>query len=224
MATTEPEPPPLSAADIANRTFARRRKGVNPDEVQAFLQSLSEHVARLQAQVDWHRARTDFLERQTAGAKDAAYARLAKDFQEVVRAADTASARVRAEADAEAKRTVAAAHDEADEIVAAAKAEAEGVSAAAKARAERITSEAATSVAEQPERRSSLEGKIWDHTTERPEWFVTMPTDPKAWEGEPDPEPPAPAPPPPADDSPDDLDIRFDRSLFELLDDRTDDR
>src|SRR5206468_11852355 len=76
MATTEPEPPPLSAADIANRTFARRRKGVNPDEVQAFLQSLAEQVARLQAQVDWHRARTDFLERQTAGAKDAAYARL----------------------------------------------------------------------------------------------------------------------------------------------------
>lgn len=222
MATTEPEPPPLSAADIANRTFARRRKGVNPDEVQAFLQSLAEQVARLQAQVDWHRARTDFLERQTAGAKDAAYARLAKDFQEVVRAADTASARVRAEADAEAKRTVAAAHDEADEIVAGAKAEAEGVIAAAKARAERITSEATTAVAEQPERRSELAGKIWDHPAERPEWFVTMPTDPKAWEPEaaPEPEPPPAAP----NEDADDLDIRFDRSLFELLDDRADDR
>src|SRR5438309_534698 len=57
MATTEPEPPPLTAVDIANRTFARRRKGVNPDEVQAFLLSLGEHVARLQAQVEWHRAR-----------------------------------------------------------------------------------------------------------------------------------------------------------------------
>jgi DivIVA domain-containing protein len=222
MATTEPEPPPLSAADIANHTFARRRKGVNPDEVQAFLQSLAEHVARLQAQVDWHRARTDFLERQTAGAKDAAYARLAKDFQEVVRAADTASARLRAEADAEAKRTVAAAHDEADEIVAAAKAEAEGVNATAKARAERITSEATAAIAVQPERRSELEGKIWDHPTERPEWFVTMPTDPKAWEPEAGPEPES-SPAAPNDDA-DDLEIRFDRSLFELLDDRADDR
>jgi cell division initiation protein len=221
MATTEPEPPPLTAADIANRTFARRRKGVNPDEVQAFLQSLAEQVARLQAQVDWYRARTDFLERQTAGSKDAAYARLAKDFQEVVRAADTASARVRAEAEAEAKRTVAAAHDEADEIVAAAKAEAEGVNAAAKARAERITSEATTAVAEQPERRSELEGKIWDHPAERPEWFVTMPPDPKVWEGDPAAEPTPP--PPPIEDESDDLEIRFDRSIFELLDDRADD-
>ena len=222
MATTEPEPPPLTAADIANRTFARRRKGVNPDEVQAFLLSLGEHVARLQAQVEWHRARVDFLERQTAGAKDAAYARLAKDFQEVIRAADTASARVRAEADAEAKRTVAAAHDEADEIVAGAKEEAEGVIAAAKARAERITSEATTAVAEQPEHRSELEGKIWDHPAERPEWFVTMPTDPKAWEPEPEPE--SESPPAVPTNEPDDLDIRFDRSLFELLDDRADDR
>jgi DivIVA domain-containing protein len=223
MATTEPEPPPLTAADIANRTFARRRKGVNPDEVQAYLRSLAEHVARVQSQVEWHKARTDFLERQTAGAKDAAYARLAKDFHEVVRAADQASARVRAEADAEAKRTIAAAHDEADEIVAAAKAEAEGVIAAAKARAERITSEATSAVAEHEEHRTSLEGKIWDHPTERAEWFVAMPPDPTVWEGDPAPEPPPP-PSPPIEDDADDLDIRFDRSLFELLDDHADDR
>jgi DivIVA domain-containing protein len=222
LATSEPEPPPITPSEIASRAFARRRKGVNPDEVQAFLQSLAEHVARLQGQVDWHRARTDFLERQTAGAKDSAYARLAKDFQEVVRAADTASARVRAEADAEAKRTVAAAHDEADEIVAAAKAEAEGVIAAAKTRAERITSEANTTVAEQPERRSTLEGKIWDHPAERPEWFVTMPPDPTVWEGDSDPESTS-LPPPPIEDDSDGLEIRFDRSLLELLDDRTDD-
>lgn len=205
MATTEPEPPPLTSADIANRTFARRRKGVNPDEVRAYLQTLAGHVGRLQGQVEWHKARTDFLERQTAGAKDAAYARLAREFEDVVRAAETASARVRAEADAEAKRTIAAAHDEADEIVAAAKAEAEGVIAAAKSRAERIISEAITAVAEHEEHRASLEGKIWDHPTEQER---VIPVPPAALNN----------------DESDDLEIRFDRSLFELLDDRADDR
>lgn len=217
MATTEPEPPQLTPSDIANHTFARRRKGVNPDEVETYLRSLAAHVARLQAKVDWHNARTDFLEHQTAGAKDAAYARLAKEFEEVVRAADTASARVHAEADAEAKRAIAAAHDEADEIVAAAKAEAEGVIAAAHARADRITSEATTAVAEQPERHAALEGRIWDHPAERPDWLVTTPEDPKVLV-------PDPKTPPVNDDEPDDLEIRFDRSLFELLDDRADDR
>ena len=72
------------------------------------------------------------------------------------------------------------------------------------------------------ERRSELEGKIWDHAAERPEWFVTMPTDPKAWEPEPEPE--SESPPAVPTNEPDDLDIRFDRSLFELLDDRADDR
>jgi len=217
MATTEPEPPHLSAADIANHSFARRRKGVNPDEVETYLRSLAAHVARLQGQVDWHKARTDFLEHQTAGAKDAAYARLAKDFQEVVRAADTAAARVRTEADAEAKRTVAAAHDEADEIVAAAKAEADGVIAAGKARAELITSEATTTAAHHEEHKTALEGKIWDHPAERPEWLVTMPEDAKVLVPEPNTSTAK-------DDEQDDLEIRFDRSLFELLDDRADDR
>ena len=77
-------------------------------------------------------------------------------------------------------------------------------------------SEATTAIAEQPERRSELEGKIWDHAAERPEWFVTMPTDPRAWEPEPEPE--SESPPAVPTNEPDDLDIRFDRNAAVVID------
>jgi DivIVA domain-containing protein len=233
VATTqpEPEPPAFRPSEIAGHRFSVGRKGFNPGEVHAFLQVVAEHLARLEAQIEWQRARTEHMERQSGSAKDAAYSRLSRDFIEVVRAADEASSRVRSEVEAEARKTIAGAHDEADEIVAAAKAEAEGVLAAARSRAERVIAEATAAAAERAAERASLETRIWSRpdprapeVDERPEWFVSMPAPAEAWE-EPAPSPsPDPDPPAVREQAPADvldlegLDVHFEGSLFDLLD------
>src|SRR5690349_8271668 len=117
MASPDPRPSPIRPADVATQEFTLARRGYDPDEVRAFLVRLAEQLARLQGEIDWQRARTEHLERRTAAAQESAYARLSRDFIEVVRRADEAAARVRAESEARAAGEVAAARVEAERIV-----------------------------------------------------------------------------------------------------------
>jgi DivIVA domain-containing protein len=121
MAWPDPRPSPLRPADVATQEFTLARRGYDPEEVRSFLARLAEQLARLQGEIEWQRARTEHLERRTAAAQESAYARLSRDFMEVVRRADEASARVRAEAEARAAGEVAAARQEAERIVAQAR-------------------------------------------------------------------------------------------------------
>ena len=134
MATAEPEPSSLRPSDIIGQRFPAARKGYETDEVDAFLRKVADHVARLQGKLEWQRARSEQLERVTNSAQEAANSRMGRNFQDVVRALDEATSRIRAEAEAEARKRVAAAHDEADQIVAAARTEAEAILASAQAR------------------------------------------------------------------------------------------
>ncbi len=135
MATADPDLPPMHAADIAEHSFTMARKGYTPSEVHEFLGLVAERVAQLEGEVDWERARVEHQQRKSAAAQESAYARVARDFMDVVKVADEATQRVLAEAEAEAMKTIAAAHDEADQIVAGAKAEVLGILAGADRRA-----------------------------------------------------------------------------------------
>jgi DivIVA domain-containing protein len=135
VATADPDPAPMHPADIAEHSFTTARKGYTPDDVHEFLKLVAERVAQLEGEVDWERARVEHQQRRSAAAQESAYARVARDFMDVVKVADEAAQRVLAEAEAEAMKTIAAAHDEADQIVAGARAEAQGILAGTDRRA-----------------------------------------------------------------------------------------
>jgi len=124
----------LRPSDIAGRRFAMNRKGYDPEEVDGFLRRVADEVGRLTGELEWHRARGEHLERRAEAAQEAAYSRMGRNFMDVVRALDEATARIRAEAEAAAKKRIAAAHDEADQIVAAAKEQANQVSGTGRGR------------------------------------------------------------------------------------------
>jgi DivIVA domain-containing protein len=118
---------PLHPADIAGRPFARDGSGYAPAEVDAFLVRVAGEVARLETELDSHRARCEHVGRQKAAADGAASWALGDTFMDVVRALDEATARIRATAEADAKRSLAAAQEEAARIIRAAKEEARSV-------------------------------------------------------------------------------------------------
>jgi DivIVA domain-containing protein len=142
LAASQSIPAFSDPADIAARRFPLIRKGYPPEEVDRFLRQLSEEVARLRGEIDWQRARSEHLERRTTAAQEAAYARLSRDFMEVVRRADQAAGRVRAEAEVKARAEVEGAHREAARLLAAATEQAEAILTVARAEAERIRREA----------------------------------------------------------------------------------
>ena len=142
MATSELESSVSHPADIAARRFSIVRKGYAPEEVDPFLRQLAERMTRLQGEIEWLRARSEHLEHRTTAAQEAAYARLSRDFMDVVRRADEAAGRVRAEAEAQARAQVSTAHREAARLLASAAEQAETILTEARAEAERVLREA----------------------------------------------------------------------------------
>lgn len=138
MATSELDALPSHPADIAAQRFPMTRKGYAPEDVREFLRQLAEYVSRLQGEIEWQRARSEHLERRTAAAQEAAYARLSRDFMDVVRRADEAAGGVRAEAEARARAELSSAHGEAARLLAGAAEQAEDILTEARAEAERV--------------------------------------------------------------------------------------
>lgn len=222
MATSELQTRTTQPADIAGQRFPIVRKGYASEEVDRFLRQLSELVARLQGEVEWQRARGEHLERRTTAAQEAAYARLSRDFMDVVRRADEAATRVRAEAEAQARGEIGAAHKEAARMLAAAAEQAEAILTQARAEAERILREG-KSVIDLSAERSDGDPPSDRHA------MPAVPATTRALGGlwrEPD-APPAPAAAPQAEGTArprgaggdDELEIDLDASLFDLFDD-----
>jgi DivIVA protein len=138
VATPEPERHSLRPSYIAGRGFTLARKGYEPEEVHSFLREVAEYVSRMQGEVEWLRARSEHLERRSAAAQDAAYARLSRDFMDVVRRADEAAGRVRLQAEAKAQAEMATARRDAERILNEARVEAERIMAAARLEANEI--------------------------------------------------------------------------------------
>jgi DivIVA domain-containing protein len=142
VATSELESPVSHSADIAAQRFSIGRKGYAPDEVDQFLRQLADRMTRLQGEIEWLRARSEHLEHRTTAAQEAAYARLSRDFMDVVRRADEAATRVRAEAEAQARAEVSSAHKEAARLLGSAAEQAETILTEARAEAQRVLREA----------------------------------------------------------------------------------
>lgn len=122
----------LSATDITERTFSQARRGYEPEEVDDFLHQVAEQVSRLEGEVQWLRARTELLERRSALAQETAYSRIFRHLTQVIRSADEAAASIRTEAEVEAKVARANAREEAHRIAAEARREAVRIKVAAR--------------------------------------------------------------------------------------------
>jgi cell division septum initiation protein DivIVA len=138
VATPQPEQQGLRPSSIAGRGFSLGRKGYEPEEVHEFLREVAEYVSRLQGEVEWLRARSEHMERRSVAAQESAYARLSRDFMEVVRRVDEAAGRVRHQAEARAQSDLVMARRDAERIVAEARLEAERIQAAARLEAHEI--------------------------------------------------------------------------------------
>lgn len=132
MATPESEQQWLRPSSIAGRGFSLGKKGYEPEEVHEFLREVAEYVSRLQGEVEWLRARSEHLERRSEAAQESAYARLSRDFMEVVRRTDEAAGRVRHQAEARAQSDLVLARRDAQRILSEARLEAERILAAAR--------------------------------------------------------------------------------------------
>jgi DivIVA domain-containing protein len=144
VAISQARPTAAPRISEAERRFSpAKRGGYEPAEVDRFVQRVSDYVGRLEAEVTRQRARAELLERRAVTASEAAYARVFRNLVDVMRSAEDAAAKVRAEANNEADAIVTGARQEAAGVLSAAHREADQVIATAKddsarAKAERM--------------------------------------------------------------------------------------
>ena len=209
MATPEPRAQQIRATDITGQRFTFTRRGLDPDEVHEFLQTVADQLSGLQGEIEWLRARGEHLERRDATAQEAAYTRLSSAFEGVVRRADEAAARVRIGTEEEAKARVQAAREEADRMILAAREEADRLLRVAREEADWFREQAAENL----ERAKRMAAGV------HPSMPRTVP--PQAPEkpladiwgsgGKPGPDPATPRA------KPEDFDLRLDASLSDLF-------
>jgi cell division initiation protein len=238
MAAHQGDTSPLRPSDIAGMRFTVGRRGYDPDEVTAFLAMVAERLSRLQAEVEWHRGRTEHLERRMASVQEGAYARVARDFAEAIRLADEATTRVRTDAEAEARNAISSAQTEAERILASVRTEAREILSDAKTRSERILQDATLAAVQ------AAEAAIVDVGASEARPSIS-PSHPTMWGRPPTAAPstnghlsaaePIPVIPPTMETAPpappavgqpyaeDDLDVHFEGSLFDLFDEPEDD-
>jgi len=133
-----------SESDVSPHRFTpAKRGGYEAEEVDQFVRRVSDYVGRLEAEVTRQRARAELLERRAVSASEAAYSRVFRNLVDVMRSAEDAAAKVRAEANNDADATMTAMRQEAAGVLSAARREAETLIASAKddtarAKAERM--------------------------------------------------------------------------------------
>lgn len=141
------EAPELRPQNVASQRFMVARRGYDPDEVEEYLRSVAAELERLIAERDALRARAEEVEERHGSADDAAFERLAKRFEEVIRAADASVRGVLDGAQEEARLTLSRVRERAEEAVEEARHRAESIIAEARRRAAEII-EAADAEAE----------------------------------------------------------------------------
>jgi cell division septum initiation protein DivIVA len=137
------------------RRFSPVRRGFDPAEVRAFERAAVEELERVRGELEWEHARREALERRIRAAEETAYARISRDFGEMLRGVDAELARVRSlsaeqghalvtAAQSEADRMVAAAQEAAEQVLVGAREQATNLMAASKDRAAAVRAEADT--------------------------------------------------------------------------------
>jgi fused signal recognition particle receptor len=139
--------------DGAQRRFTPTRRGFDPAEVRAFERATADELARVQGELEWERARREALERRIRAAEETAYARISRDFGEMLRGVDAELTRIRSlsaeqghalvtAAQSEADRMIAAAQEAAEQVLVGAREQATNLMAASKDRAAAVRAEA----------------------------------------------------------------------------------
>ena len=101
------------SAHAGERRFSAVREGFDPQEVRAYERATAEELAQVRGALEWERARREALERRIRAAEETAYARISRDFGEMLRGADAEVARVRSLSGEQAHALVSAAQAEA---------------------------------------------------------------------------------------------------------------
>jgi fused signal recognition particle receptor len=141
------------SAHAGERRFAAVKRGFDPQEVRAYERAASEELDKVRGALEWERARREALERRIRAAEETAYARISRDFGEMLRGADAEVARVRSlsaeqghalvtAAQGEADRMIAAAQEAAEQVLVGAREQATNMMAASKERGDAIRAEA----------------------------------------------------------------------------------
>jgi DivIVA domain-containing protein len=146
MATSELEAAALQPGDVTEQRFSVARRGYDPEEVHRFLRVVADHLARLQGESEWQRARVEHLEQRNLELQASVYDRISREFADVVRRAEEAAGQVRAKAEDQAGAVLAGAREEADRMIALAAHEGERILLTARSEAERLVAEASRRV------------------------------------------------------------------------------
>lgn len=121
----------LTPQDIEKRIFRERRRGYDPEDVDAFLDEVAERIAELERQRDRAQARLAELEDSSAGARETetllsrTLISAERTAEQTVATAKQDAERFRSEAAQEAERMQEEARREASEVIEEAKQEAE---------------------------------------------------------------------------------------------------
>lgn len=136
---------------VRRRSFARVRRGFDPDQVRDYLHEVADRMKALEGQVREARMEADEAIRSDAVQQPDAYGELSSRLVEVLRAADQQAERLVRDANEEGSRVLAEARAEADRLRQEARSEAAGARSArdraqreALAEADRELSELAT--------------------------------------------------------------------------------
>jgi DivIVA domain-containing protein len=161
MSATNLDLPVLISADqIRRREFVTIRRGYDPDQVRAYLEQLADQMEVMRSMVNEARSEAVTAVRAAAEPRIDPYEQLAARVSNVIREADGAAERIRAEAQTDADQLTGQARAEADRIRTDAQARAEEARERADTAVRVAREEADRTIAGLATRRDALVGQL----------------------------------------------------------------
>ena len=111
--------------DLLRPEFTRVLKGYDPEQVEAYIGNMVEHLGRLERELREAKEQLEAMQRRYSAAREEAYSQVAVKMAEVIRTADQQADRLRRETEEQTARLVADAGQQASQIRREAEADAE---------------------------------------------------------------------------------------------------
>lgn len=150
----------ISANQIRRREFVTIRRGYDPDQVRAYLEQLADQMEVMRAVVNEARTEAQTAVRAAAEPRIDPYEQLAARVSNVIREADSAAEKIRAQAQSDADQLTGQARAEADRIRTDAQARAEEARERAETAVRVAREEADRTIAGLATRRDALVGQL----------------------------------------------------------------
>jgi DivIVA domain-containing protein len=161
MSATNLDLPVLISADqIRRREFVTIRRGYDPDQVRAYLEQLADQMEVMRSMVNDARTEARSAARAAAEPRIDPYEQLAARVSNVIREADDAAGKIRAQAQSDADQLTGQARAEADRIRTDAQARAEEARERADTAVRAAREEADRTIAGLATRRDALVGQL----------------------------------------------------------------